>query len=591
MADERRGAHFTELTWEGTERNLPVPPRAPDAAQQEEETERQRPESGTAASGNRNSEGRPRQLRLWDSESENGGEERLPLSGEHKMPSRVSPVPAKTGGNRLPRHGHPAEAARTAYPPRPSGPGAAEASRAATSESEFVRHARELEHKEGMPAPFTPFKSYWPTYGHMTGAQDRWYFYWRSEVRAGRYPKTDLSYIFLHLYELINGIGWEEPEDGYERLGAIWEAYRGSYKRLDQYLGGWMADFSFVHRLDKPLDVIVSRAKGLAGDLAEVELMRCFSGHRDGLTLPLLSVMSDYDIGKSKFYEGAGQAAADRFIPEVVALIDAYVEHKHGLPLVKMFDPGPPVMRERHLFRSAVYDIGLYGYAVQVPVVRISRSAPLRSLITRLFRLTENKLRALTGFRGRLKGDNVDKDMDELIGRYLEREYRKAERQESGPAVVIDSGKLGRLAAESEQVRQMLTIDEDDDSRKEQPEIVTTSALQSSAVQSAAMPSPPASGAFSPAAAHDATPSAAPAEGPEEWRSLAAALTPEQRALTLSLAGMGEDEPGSAVPGGMMKQLAIDEINETAMDIIGDILFDGDAVMEEYVPMLSNWKR
>lgn len=584
MANERRGAHFTELTWEGTERNLPVPPRDPDA-RQEDTPERKRQEGG----GTGRSEGRPRQLRLWDNETESGGEERIRRSPEQQMPAPSAT--AKTGGHRGAYPGYPATPKRPARPVTPAGQPQGESSRAATSESEFVRHARELEHKEGEPAPFTPFKSYWPTYGHMTGAQDRWYFYWRSEVRAGRYPKTDLSYIFLHLYELINGIGWEEPEEGYERLGAIWEAYRGNYKRLDQYLGGWMADFSFVHRLDKPLDVIVSRAKGLAGDLAEVELTRCFGGHRDELTLPLLSVMSDYDIGKSKFYEDGGQAAADRFIPEVVALIDAYVEHKHGLPLVKMFDPGPPVMRERHLFRSAVYDIGLYGHSVQVPVVRISRSAPLRSLITRLFRLTENKLRALSGFRGRLKGDNVDKDMAELIGRYLEREYRKAEREESGPAVVIDSGKLERLAAESEQVRQMLTIEEDDDNRKEQPEIITTPALQSSAVQSPATPSPPVSGVFSPAPAHDAASSAAPTDGPQEWRSLAAALTPEQRALTLSLAGMGEDGPGSAIPGGMMKQLAIDEINETAMDIIGDILFDGDTVMEEYVPMLSYWKR
>lgn len=93
-----------------------------------------------------------------------------------------------------------------------------------TTESQFAARARELaDHKEPA-ALFVPFKSYWPTYGHMTGAQSRWYFFWRDEVRQGRYPKTDLSYIFLHVYELINGVGWIQPQDGYRQLALIWEA-------------------------------------------------------------------------------------------------------------------------------------------------------------------------------------------------------------------------------------------------------------------------------------------------------------------------------------------------------------------------------
>ncbi len=112
-------------------------------------------------------------------------------------------------------------------------------------------------------------------------------------------------------------------------------------------------------------------------------------------TFAVLTVMSDYDISKSKFYIGEGKEALELYIPQVVALINAYVIRKHGSNLVEMFPPGAPVLRERYLFRSAVYDISLYGYSVLVPVVRISKSPPLRNLFTRLFRLTENKLREL----------------------------------------------------------------------------------------------------------------------------------------------------------------------------------------------------
>lgn len=244
------------------------------------------------------------------------------------------------------------------------------------------------------------------------------------------------------------------------RLNLLWEAYRDSYKRLDQYLGGWIADFSFVHKLDIRLSEIVARSRGLAGDLAELELVRCLSAAPEQLRIEVLSVMSDYDISKSKFYTGEGKIAADRYIPQVVALIDAYVARKHGSNLITMFPPAPPVVRERYLFRSAVYDISLYGYSVLVPVIRVSKSPPLRSLITRLFRLTENKLRALMGYRGRLKDVRVDADMDDLVTRFLEREFRKAEQEEKGPAVVIDQQKLEQLASDSEVVRSLLTVED-----------------------------------------------------------------------------------------------------------------------------------
>lgn len=451
-----------------------------------------------------------------------------------------------------------------------------------TTESQFVQRARELvDHKEPT-ALFVPFKSYWPTYGHMTGAQSRWYFFWRDEVRQGRYPKTDLSYIFLHTYELINGVGWDVPQDGFRQLHLLWEAYRDSYKRLDQYLGGWIADFSFVHKLDVSLAEIVARSRGLAGDLAELELVRCLSSAPEQLSIEVLSVMSDYDISKSKFYTGEGKAAAERYIPQVVALIDAYVARKHGSNLITMFPPGPPVMRERYLFRSAVYDISLYGYSVLVPVVRISKSPPLRSLITRLFRLTENKLRALMGYRGRLKDIKVDADMDELITRFLEREFRKAKQEEKGPAVVIDPQKLEQLANDSEVVRSLLTVDESEELEDE----AAAAAWNNKGDRTEAW------NISEGLAGVEASLSAADGEA-DDWGIFASLLSPLQREVVLALAEAdGPVKAGRlAAEAGTMAELLYDEINQLAMDSLGDLIIDGDGLTEECILMLDYLKR
>lgn len=89
-------------------------------------------------------------------------------------------------------------------------------------EQRFVQKAKELEAAVEGAAEFVPFQTYWPTYDEMQPRQLKWYLFWRGEVRSGRYPDTDLSYIFVYLYELIHGIGWSEPACGYALMEQIW---------------------------------------------------------------------------------------------------------------------------------------------------------------------------------------------------------------------------------------------------------------------------------------------------------------------------------------------------------------------------------
>ncbi|MNC84070.1 hypothetical protein D3C75_1383990 [compost metagenome] len=41
-----------------------------------------------------------------------------------------------------------------------------------------------------------------------------------------------------------------------------------------------------------------------------------------------------------------------------------------------------------------------------------------------------------------------------------------------------------------------------------------------------------------------------------------------------------------AAAGGTMPELLFDEINELAMNLLGDLLIDGEQVAEEWIPML-----
>ena len=51
---------------------------------------------------------------------------------------------------------------------------------------------------------FVPFYSYMPQYSQLNPQQKSYYFYWRDCVRRGKFIKSDYSYFYLYVYEIIN---------------------------------------------------------------------------------------------------------------------------------------------------------------------------------------------------------------------------------------------------------------------------------------------------------------------------------------------------------------------------------------------------
>lgn len=185
-----------------------------------------------------------------------------------------------------------------------------------SSEKRFVEEARQLIEVEGEQVPWVPFMSYWPTYGVMNEAQRKWYMYWRTEVRQGRFPDTDLSYLFIHIYELINGIGWQKPLEGYDQLKQLWMNYRERLPQLDVYMQEWILDYDLVHELNMSLSEMVELSSGyLPPEILDMELQRLLSSNVSDISLKLLQRYYDYDITLSKFYRDGGKQVLEQYIP------------------------------------------------------------------------------------------------------------------------------------------------------------------------------------------------------------------------------------------------------------------------------------
>lgn len=497
-------------------------------------------------------------------------------------------------------------------------------------EQAFAEEALGRADEAGEPAPFVPFMSYWATYQQMTEAQRKWYFYWRSEVRQGRYHRTDLSYIFIYVYELIHQVGWTDPREGYRLLDEIWTAYRDKFPRLDHYLKEWTADFVLIHKLDIPLIHITQRADSLLShELMDLELVRLFQDKPLQIPMELLLILSDYDVQDSRFYVEAGQEDLDYHIPRIVSLAAGYLREKESDQWKELFAPDiPPKTTERYLFHRAVYDARLYGRLLPVTTIPIRNHAPLRSWVTQIIRYTENKLREHRGFKGRLRGVEIAPSIERLVELYLKRELTA--RQEDRPAIVIDSDRLASLQKDTEYVRSMLTVEEPGTTEEKDQETVA-SANKSSAVHSDTIgegsisdlavalhsedsrePAPVTETDHSPELLaddhHAASTDSRPSESveatnagsaawdtsglDEEWARFAEMLAPYQLEALRVLTGSTPNADLNQVADrhGTMPGLIIDEINDLAMETIGDLVIDGDRIAQEYMDCFENLK-
>ena len=115
------------------------------------------------------------------------------------------------------------------------------------------------------------FKSYFPTYNAMSDRQLRGYFTWRAQVRRGTVEETSTSFAFLYLYELICGIGVDDPLEGFNKIKAFWDVYRAFEPGIDRFARVWLQDYAVFHGLDPKL---LRDSKTVMFDNALIELRR-----------------------------------------------------------------------------------------------------------------------------------------------------------------------------------------------------------------------------------------------------------------------------------------------------------------------------
>ncbi len=479
------------------------------------------------------------------------------------------------------------------------------------------------------------FKSYFPTYNAMSDRQLRGYFTWRAQVRRGNIEETSTSFAFLYLYELICGIGVDNPRDGYDKIKTFWDAYRAFEPGIDRFARVWLQDYAVFHELDPKL---LRDSKTVAFDNALIELRRAA---RDLVpapapsdlppkrrktsepTLPLppdeaheerlmaaIDALSTYNLNNSRLDRSHHRDLRHVACAVYVRMARYYDTHRKTGIVASLF--GEETAMPYTMFASAVFFAPerhedceyrldpIHIYRCQNgfwECMRIHGSRQKSSKLGEMMRACDQRLRLALDPGHPLKEEKVPKYLAKIIDDEIVA-WLSWDAAHQPIKIDIDLSQLGHIRSAAAQTREALLIDEEredgalaeaKETNSGRPEAEPAASM---IVEPVAVPTqqdkpdePTVSteqfGVVAPLLASAPTPATAmPAD-------TASALDPAAGAFLRALLEQNVAQAASAVAqSGKSEDMLVDSINEVLFDLVGDTVIEfsaaGPQIIEDY---------
>ena len=479
------------------------------------------------------------------------------------------------------------------------------------------------------------FKSYFPTYNAMSDRQLRGYFTWRAQVRRGNIEETPTSFAFLYLYELICGIGVDDPLDGFDKIKAFWDAYRAFEPGIDRFVRVWLQDYAVFHGLDPKLlrdsktvmfDNALIELRRAARDLAPAQAPSGQTAKRRKTsepTLPLppdetreerlmaaINALSTYNLNNSRLDRGHHRDLRHVACAVYVRMARYYDTHRKTGIVASLF--GEETAMPYTMFASAVFFAPerhkdceyrldpIHIYRCQNgfwECMRIHGSRQKSSKLGEMMRACDQRLRLALDPAHPLKEEKVPKYLAKIIDDEIVA-WLSWNATHQPVKIDIDLSQLGHIRSAAAQTREALLIDEeredgtpaeaeeaDSGQPKAEPaantiaEPVATPTQQDESDESTV--STEQFGVVAPLLAPTPTPvTVMPAD-------TASALDPTAGAYLRALLEQNAAQAASAVAqSGKSEDMLVDSINEVLFDLVGDTVIEfgaaGPQIIEDY---------
>jgi TerB N-terminal domain/TerB-C domain len=435
----------------------------------------------------------------------------------------------------------------------------------------FSTAARKYVDFPGDPsARFVAFQHYWATYTDMAPGQLKFYFKWRGAARRGEVIRTDLSYIFVHVYELLHVIGAADATDAAQQMERLWTAYRATFPQLDTYIVQWTADL-LATEVGQPAALAwIERAVAAGASARGPELMLVLdrywiAGDYASMPAPCVATLAgDPRLGDNKFYQQHNttpdtQGWVDRAYREALVVTDrATVATDGRAPRELAIAKDGYMVVSRDAFGGAIYDFKRKP-AVLGKVPALPEGSAVIGTYRNAVRYAENLLRKERGFSAKLRGVDVPPVL----------------------AAALDAHFVGYIRATKPRTRVTINLDRARDLTRDSADV---RARLLAGLEDAETPLVTDNAPLEQRTAAEPVSASAPADVPAglltDLQAIQAAiigLSSPARAVLDALHTCGwEASPADpallAAAGGALVGPLIDEINERVVDAVGDVL-------------------
>lgn len=479
------------------------------------------------------------------------------------------------------------------------------------------------------------FKSYFPTYNAMSDRQLRGYFTWRAQVRRGNIEETSTSFAFLYLYELICGIGVDDPLDGFDKIKAFWDAYRAFEPGIDRFARVWLQDYAVFHGLDPKLlrdsktvmfDNALIELRRAARDLAPAQAPSGQTAKRRKTsepTLPLppdetreerlmtaINALSTYSLNNSRLDREHHRDLCHVACAVYVRMTRYYDTHRKTGIVASLF--GEETAMPYTMFASAVFFAPerhedreyrldpIHIYRCQNgfwECMRIHGSRQKSSKLGEMMRACDQRLRLALDPAHPLKEEKVPKYLAKIIDDEIVA-WLSWDAAHQPVKIDIDLSQLGHIRSAAAQTREALLIDEErEDGTSAEAEAADSGQPEAEPVADATVEAVAAAagqdesdeptisteqfGVVAPLLAP--TPAFAAAAPADATNELAPAADAYLRALLEHNAVQAES---AVVQSKQSEDMLVDTINEALFDLVGDTVIEfsaaGPQIIEDY---------
>ncbi len=373
------------------------------------------------------------------------------------------------------------------------------------------------------------FEQYFSTYQAMSDRQLRGYFTWRTAVRAGVMEEAPLSFAFVHLYELLIGVGTTPGEQGFHDIEHFWQSLRGHAPQLDRHVRLWLRDYVVYHGLDPRLVApyvdlefdqgLIAMRDGIAAwegrqvpprfstpasliapggvapalpnpappaqDASAKRRRKRGANAGDGADNPTeerlfssFDVLSSYRPRVSRLYRDRPETLRHVCCSVVVQLARHYDAHRKSGLMESLF--GSPLAMPYGMFYSAVFWSEQPHPDATYELDAINRYTCARgrwywegyhgshtksTKLGAVLRATDQRLRAAIGYEHPLMEKTVPKYLAKIIDREIEARLAW-EREQEARVIHVDLSQLAGIRAAASLTQEALLVDEE---REERP--------------------------------------------------------------------------------------------------------------------------